>query len=174
MTRAENVPADSSWVSECTAGMSTIQEVLGIEFRNVSKLARRFQKVHEVPLHFVAFPACVFFGTSPSKSQFLFQKTQMARWKNHLFFSRRYIFKWLVFQPVTLGISRGRNKNTSCEQARMYDISNGKASSWSWLLGSQFSAFWHTGVVVEFMATWLGCENPNWPSILRERIWQGS
>ena len=28
--------------------------------------------------------------------------------------------------------------------ARMYDISNGKASSWSWLLGSQFSAFWHT------------------------------
>ena len=33
----------------------------------------------------------------------------------------------------------------------MYDISNGKASSWSWLLGTQFSAFWHTGVVVEFM-----------------------
>ena len=34
----------------------------------------------------------------------------------------------------------------------MYDISNGKADSWSWLLGSHFPAFWHTAVVVDFDA----------------------
>lgn len=33
---------------------------------------------------------------------------------------------------------------------RMYDISNGKADSWSWLLGAHFPAFWHTSVVVDF------------------------
>ncbi|CAJ1438046.1 unnamed protein product [Effrenium voratum] len=32
----------------------------------------------------------------------------------------------------------------------MYDITAGKANAWSWLLGTHFTAFWHTGVVVEF------------------------
>lgn len=42
----------------------------------------------------------------------------------------------------------------------MYDISYGKAKSWSWLLGRHFTAFWHTAVVVEFaespMEFWYG------------------
>ena len=33
---------------------------------------------------------------------------------------------------------------------RMYDITDGRAHSWLWLLGPQFRAFWHTGVMVEF------------------------
>lgn len=32
----------------------------------------------------------------------------------------------------------------------MYDITDGRAHSWLWLLGPQFRAFWHTGVMVEF------------------------
>ncbi|CAE7567668.1 desi1 [Symbiodinium pilosum] len=32
----------------------------------------------------------------------------------------------------------------------MYDITDGRASFWSWLLGPHFRAFWHTGVMVEF------------------------
>lgn len=31
----------------------------------------------------------------------------------------------------------------------MYDISNGKANGWSWILGTHFPAFWHTAVVVD-------------------------
>eukprot|EP00439_Symbiodinium_sp_Y106_P006252 s9832_g1.t1 len=33
----------------------------------------------------------------------------------------------------------------------MYDITDGRAHSWLWLLGPQFRAFWHTGVMVEFV-----------------------
>ena len=36
------------------------------------------------------------------------------------------------------------------QKPRMYDITAGKANAWSWLLGTHFTAFWHTGVVVEF------------------------
>ena len=50
------VPGCQSAQLECQPS----KEVLGIEFRNVTKLARRFQKVHKVPLHFVAFPVCYF------------------------------------------------------------------------------------------------------------------
>ena len=35
---------------------------------------------------------------------------------------------------------------------RMYDISNGKANGWSWILGTHFPAFWHTAVVVDLPA----------------------
>lgn len=40
-------------------------------------------------------------------------------------------------------------------QLRMYDISNGKANGWSWILGTHFPAFWHTAVVVDLPAPWM-------------------